>query len=225
MSTPALGERLRQLRTTLAEEDFDSKAWSRARVAREAGVPSTALTRLENTGRGTAATLAAVLCFYQNQGFNLAWVLNFDNEAIPLHAFRDIFEEEARQKAGYQLERVHQVLQPVAAALTTGELPTPEALPPLLKKIRQGIHQALVHLLPPMRLVGSAADLQEYQRRLPPVRAAAAGWRSAVVHERPYHYYEAGDSFPRCGNPTCYLAYDPGPQEVADSNKCSSCRT
>ncbi|RZL14485.1 MAG: hypothetical protein EOO62_05340 [Hymenobacter sp.] len=189
-----LGERLRQLRTTLAAEAFDPQAWPRARVAREAGVSGAALARLEDTGNSTAANLSALLRFYQDQGFNLAWVLAPDNEGIPLHAFRDIFEDEAH-------------------------------LRPLLKQVQRGIHQALVHLLPPIRLVLSAADLSEYQRRLPPVRAAAAGWRSAAVHVVPYHYYEAGEFLPRCGSPAYYLTYDPGLELVSDVSKCPYCRT
>jgi len=223
MPAPPLGERLRQLRTTLAEEAFDSKAWPRARVAREAGVSGAALARLEDTGNSTAANLSALLRFYQDQGFNLAWVLTPDNEGIPLHAFRDIFEDEAHREAGYQLNRVHQLLQP-SAALEAGQQLTPEALRPLLEQVQRGIHQALVHLLPPIRLVLSAADLIEYQRRLPPVRAAAAGWRSAAVHVVPYHYYEAGESLPRCGIPAYYLTYDPGLELVSDSIKCPYCR-
>lgn len=219
-----LGERLHQLRTTLAEEDFDPKAWPRARVAREAGVPSAALARLENTGRSTAASLAAVLRFYQDQGFNLAWVLAPDNEGIPLRAFRDIFEQEAHREASYHLNRVHQLLQPVATALGTGQPPTLEALHPLLAQVQEGIYQALGRLLPPIRLVLSAADLREYQRRLPPVRAAAAGWQPAAVHAVPYHYYEAAESVPRCSIPAYYLTYDAGPQSVSNTFKCPYCR-
>lgn len=223
MPAPPLGERLRQLRTTLAEEAFDPKAWPRARVAREAGVSGAALARLEDTGNSTAANLSALLHFYQDQGFNLAWVLTPDNEGIPLRTFRDIFEDEAHREAGYQLNRVRQLLQP-AAALEAGQQLTPEALRPLLEQVQRGIHQALVHLLPPIRLVLSAADLIEYQRRLPPVRAAAAGWRSAAVHVVPYHYYEAGESLPRCGIPAYYLTYDSGLELVSDSIKCPYCR-
>ena len=225
MLAPFLGERLRQLRTTLAAEAFDPKVGSRTRVAHEAGVSVAALARLENTGRSTAANLATVLRFYQNQGFNLAWVLAPANEQIPLHAFRDIFEDEAQQEASYQLDRVHRLLQPVAAALDAEPPPTLEALRPLLEQVQRGIHQALVYLLPPIRLVLSAADLTEYQRRLPPVRAAAAGWRSAAVHVVPYHYYEAGESIPCCGIPFYYLTYDPGLELVSDSIKCPYCRT
>jgi hypothetical protein len=224
MPAPPLGERLRQLRTTLAEEDFDPKAWPRVRVARKAGVSDAALARLENTGSGPAASLAAVLRFYQDQGFNLAWVLASDNEGIPLHAFRDIFEDEGHQEASYQLNRVHQLLQPAAAALDAGQPPTPDALRPLLEQVQRGIHQALVRLLPPIRLVLGAADLREYQRRLPPVRAAAAGWRSAAVHVVHYHYYEAGESIPLCGIPAYYLTYDSGLEPVSNSSKCPYCR-
>jgi hypothetical protein len=224
MSAPPLGERLHQLRTTLGEEDFDPKAWSRARVAREAGVTSAALTRLETAGCGTATSLAAVLRFYQDQGFNLAWVLVPDNEGIPLRAFRDIFEQEAQREAGHQLNHVHQLLQPVAIALDAGQSPTPETLRPLLAQVQEGIHHALGRLLPPIRLVLSAADLREYQRRLPPVRAAAAGWQPAAVHAVPYHYYEANESVPRCGSPAYYLTYDAGPHSVSNTLKCPYCR-
>ena len=224
MSVPSLGERLHQLRTTLGEEEVDPKAWSRARVAREAGVTSAALTRLETTGRGTAASLGAVLRFYQDQGFNLAWVLAPDNEEIPLHAFRDIFEEEATREAGYHLNRVRQLLHPAATALDAGQLPTPETLRLLLAQVKEGIYQAMGRLLPPIRLVLSAADLLEYQRRLPPVQAAAAGWRPAAVHAGPYHHYQADESVPRCGNPAYYLTYDAGPQSVSDTGKCPHCQ-
>lgn len=219
-----LGERFHQLRTTLAAEAYDPKAWPRARVAREAGVSGAALARLEDTGSSSAANLAALLRFYQDQGFNLAWVLAPDNEGIPLHAFRDIFEDEAQREAGYQLNRVHRLLQPAAAALDAGQSPTPDVLRPLLEQVQQGMHRALVHLLPPIRLVLSAADLTEYQRRLPPVRAAAAGWRSAALDVVPYHYYAACESIPRCGIPAYYLTYDPGLELVSDSIKCPYCR-
>jgi hypothetical protein len=208
----------------LAAEASDPKAWSRARVARGAGVSDAALARLENTGRSQLASLTALLRFYQNQGFNLAWVLAPNNERIPLRAFRDIFQDDAQREAGYQLNRVQHLLQPAVAALNAGQPPTPEVLRPLLEQVQQGIHQALVHLLPPIRLVLSAADLNEYQRRLPPVLAAAAGWRSAAVHVVPYHYYEAGESLPCCGSPAYYLTYDSGLEVVSDSIKCPYCR-
>jgi hypothetical protein len=224
MLVPPLGERLRHLRATLAAEAFDPKAWPRARVAREAGMSGAALARLEDTSNSTATNLSALLRFYQDQGFNLAWVLAPDNKGIPLRAFRDIFEEEAKREAGYQLNRVHRLLQPATAAFDAGQPPTSDALHALLEQVQRGIHQALVHLLPPIRLVLSAADLKEYQRRLPPVRAAAAGWRSAAVHVVPYHYYEAGESIPRCGIPAYYLTYDPGLELVSNFDKCPYCR-
>lgn len=224
MPTAPLGERLHQLRLTLAAEAYDPKAWPRARVAREAGVTSAALTRLETTGRGTAASLGAVLHFYQDQGFNLAWVLVPDNEEIPLHAFRDVFEEEATREAGYHLDRVRQLLQPAATTLDAGQFPTPEALHSLLAHVKEGVYQAIGRLLPPIRLVLSTADLREYQRRLPPVQAAATGWRLAVVHAGPYHYYQAGESVPHCGNPAYYLTYDAGPKSISDTGKCLDCR-
>ena len=64
MNSTALGERLTQLRLALAEETHFPPKQSRARVAYMAGVSPAALARLEKTGAGTAATLAAVLACY-----------------------------------------------------------------------------------------------------------------------------------------------------------------
>lgn len=91
MTALILGERLTELRRILVEEAFFPSAWSRASVAHVAGVSPAALARLEKTGAGTAATLAAVLAYYQAEGFNLAWVLTPDNAAISLRGLRDIF--------------------------------------------------------------------------------------------------------------------------------------
>ena len=40
----------------------------------------------------------------------------------------------------------------------------------------------------------------------------------------PYHYYEAGEALPRCGDAVSYLAYDSGLEEISDSDKCGTCR-
>ena len=70
MSSLLLGERLTLLRTTLAQEAIHPASYTRASVARAAGVSAEVLTRLEKAGGGTATSLAAVLAHYQAQGVN-----------------------------------------------------------------------------------------------------------------------------------------------------------
>ncbi|UPL51398.1 hypothetical protein [Hymenobacter sublimis] len=230
MNSVHIGERLTQLRAMLAAEALASGAWPRTRLAREAEVSLAALTRLENTGRGSTEVLTAVLHFYQGMGFNMAWVLTPDNADIPLQGFRDIFQDEKLPRARQPLSDLHRLLQPVMAGLDAGQSPSADALRPLLMQVRQGVLHALNHLLPPRRLVLSEADLRAFQRQLPPVRAQSSGWRSASLYTVPYHYYEAGDSLPRCGDPVSYLAYDPGLAEAStlektsDSDKCGACK-
>ena len=228
MNSVNIGERLTQLRAMLAAESLVSGGWPRTRLAREAGVSLAAFTRLESTGRGSTEVLTAVLRFYQGMGFNLAWVLTLDNADIPVQGFRDIFQDEKLPQARQPLSNLHRLLQPVMAGLDAGQLLSPDALRPLLMQVRQGVLHALNHLLPPRRLVLSEADLRAFQRQLPPVRAQSSGWRSASLYTVPYHYYEAGDSLPRCGDLVSYLAYDPGLEEVSNgkglSNKCGACK-
>jgi transcriptional regulator with XRE-family HTH domain len=224
MLAPPLGERLRYLRTTLAMEAFDPKDWSRARVASAADVSNAALARLENTGRSTAVTLAALLHFYQDQGFNLAWVLTPDNAQIPTRLFRDLFQEERTAEATEILLELRRLVQPPATALPTGPEPSPAELPPLLlAQIRAGIHCTLVHLLPRIALIRTEVDFRHFQRRMPPVAATAAGWQSTAAHLVPYHYYEAGSSLPRCGIPLYYLQFDQAPTDPSNSIKCLTC--
>jgi transcriptional regulator with XRE-family HTH domain len=144
-----LGERLTQLRMVLVEEAFLPDAWSRASVARVAGVSPATLARLEKTGTGMAASLAAVLAYYQAEGFNLAWVLTPENATLPLREFRDAFPDESLPRASQPLAALHRLLQPAAAALTAGQVPTPDALRPWLALVQQGILHALLYLLPP----------------------------------------------------------------------------
>lgn len=224
MTPPLLSERLTQLRASLGAESLAPDGWSRPQVAAAAHVAPEALTQLETTGAGDATSLAALLHFYQSLGFNLAWVLTPDNAHIPRQAFRDILEETSLRQAAEPLHALHRLLQPAAVALEAGQPPTLAAGRTLLEQVQRGIHQALGQLLPPRRLVLSAPDLREYQRRLPPVRAAAAGWRSAALYVTPYHYYEAGASVPRCGDPVYYLTYDPGLEWVSATHKCLACR-
>ncbi len=224
MSSIHIGERLTRLRGMLAAESLVLGAWPRTRLAREAGVPLAALTRLESTGRGSTEVLTAVLHFYQGKGFNLAWVLTPDNANIPVQGFRDIFEDEKLPQARQPLSNLHRLLQPVMAGLDAGQSLPPDALRPLLTRIRQGVLHALNHLLPPRRLVLSEADLRAFQQQLPPVLAQSTGWRSAALYTVPYHYYEVGHSLPRCGELVSYLAYDPGLEEVSNSLKCGACQ-
>lgn len=224
MSSVHIGERLTQLRAMLAAESLVPNDWPPAVLAHKAGVSRAAYTRLESSGRGSTDVLTAVLHFYQSMGFNLAWVLTPDNADIPVEAFRDIFQDEKLPRAREPLTNLHRLLQPVMAGLDANQSLPPDALRQLLTKVRQGVLHALNHLLPPRRLVLSEADLRAFQRQLPPVRANSAGWRSASLYMVPYHYYEAGDSLPRCGDPVSYLAYDPGLGDVSNSNKCGACQ-
>jgi hypothetical protein len=224
MNSSHTGERLTRLRAMLAAESLVPDAWPRTLLARKAGVSLAAYTRLESTGRGSTEVLTAVLHFYQDMGFNLAWVLTPDNADIPVQGFRDIFQDEKLPRARQPLTDLHRLLQPVMAGLDAGQSLPPDALRQLLTQVRQGVLHALNHLLPPRRLVLSEADLRTFQRQLPPVRAQSTGWRSAALFTVPYHYYETGDSLPRCGDAVSYLAYDPGPEDVSNSNKCGACQ-
>ena len=224
MNSVNLGARLTQLRAMMAAESLVPDDWPRTQLAREAGVSLAALTRLESTGRGSTEVLTAVLHFYQGIGFNLAWVLTPDNADIPVQEFRDIFQDEKLPQARQPLANLHRILQPVMAGLNAGQSLSPDDLRPLLTQVQQGVLHALKHLLPPRRLVLSEADLRAYQRQLPPVRAQSAGWRPASLYTVPYHYYEAGDSLPRCGDPVSYLAYNPGQEEASNSDKCGACQ-
>lgn len=223
MASVLLSERLTQLRTTLAKESPPA-AYTRAGVARAAGVSADALARLEKEGTGTAATLAAVLKHYQNEGINLAWVLQTDNADIPLHGFRDIFQDDPLPQARKPLAALHRLLQPVTAELDAGQELTPHAVHALLTQVRHGIRHALQYLLPRRGMLQGKADWRTYQRLLPPVPAQSAGWRPAALFALPAHYYEAGESLPRCGDLISYLAYDPGVKKASSSDKCGACQ-
>jgi transcriptional regulator with XRE-family HTH domain len=219
-----LGERLTELRTTLAKESLLPAYYTRASVAHAAGVSADALARLEKEGTGTATSLATVLKHYQNLGINLAWVLEPDNVDIPFYGFRDIVQDEKLPLARKPLAALHRLLLPVMAELDAGQQLTPHAVHTLLTQVRQGIRQALTHLLPRRGLVQTEADWRTYQRLLPPVPAQSAGWRPASLFAMPAHYYDAGESLPRCGDVASYLAHDPGRKKVADLDKCRACR-
>lgn len=132
-------------------------------------MPLTALTRLEKTGGGTAATLAALLHFYQGQGINLAWVLTPDNAQVSCQAFQDAFVDMRTQEASHALVDLRRMVQSPAADLRIGNEPNAEGQPPLLAQIREGIHRALVYLLPRIALIESEVDFRQFQRVMPPV--------------------------------------------------------
>jgi hypothetical protein len=224
MSSVLLGERLTQLRTTLAKESLLPAFYSRASVAHAAGVSADALARLEKAGAGTATSLAAVLKHYQREGINLAWVLEPDNADIPFYGFRDIVQDEKLPQARKPLAALHRLLQPVMAELDAGQQLAPHAVHTLLTQVGHGIRHALQYLLPRRGLVQTEADWRTYQRVLPPVPAQSAGWRPASLFATPAHYYEAGESLPRCGDVASYLAHDPGRKKVADRDKCRACQ-
>lgn len=224
MSSVLLGERLTLLRTTQAKESVIPAFYTRASVAHVAGVSADALARLEKTGGGTTATLAAVLRHYQNEGINLAWVLEPDNTDIPLYGFRDILQYEKLPQAREPIADLHRLLQPVMVGLGAGQELTPHDVHTLLTQVQREVLHALKHLLPPRRLVQGEADLRAFQRVLPPVPASSSGWRPASLYTVPYHYYEAGESLPQCGEEVSYLAYDPGAMDCSDSLKCGKCR-
>ncbi|MFD2717151.1 helix-turn-helix domain-containing protein [Hymenobacter monticola] len=224
MSSVHLGERLTQLRTTLAAEALRPASYTRASVAHAAGVSADALARLEKEGGGTATTLAAVLRHYQHKGVNLAWVLEPDNTEIPLYGFRDIFQDDPLPRARKPLAALHRLLHPVLTELDAGQQLTPHATHALLTQVGHGIRHALQHLLPRRGLLHGKADWRTYQRVLPPVPAQSAGWRPAALFAVPAHYYEAGESLPRCGDVASYLAHDPGGKKVANRDKCGACQ-
>ncbi|MFD2719698.1 hypothetical protein ACFST9_13300 [Hymenobacter monticola] len=224
MASILLGERLTQLRTTLAKESLLPAFYTRASVANAAGVSADALARLEKEGGGTATTLAAVLRHYQHKGVNLAWVLEPDNTEVPLYGFRDIFQDDPLPRAQKPLAALHRLLHPVMTELDAGQTLTPHAVRALLTQVGHGIRHALEYLLPRRGLLQGKADWRTYQRLLPPVPAQSAGWRPAAMFAVPSHYYEAGESLPRCGDVASYLAHDPGRKKVAGRDKCRACQ-
>ena len=225
MSPILLGERLAQLRSTLAEGAFVNPAWSPAHVARAAGVSLAALAQLEKTGTGTAANLAAVLAYYQAEGVNLAWVLAPDNADIPLPGFCDTFQDEKLPQARQPLADLRRRLQPLVAEFGAEPTLTPAALRALLTQIQQEIHHVLKHLLPPRPVERTEADLRAYHKFFPPVPAQSTGWHPVALFTKPYHYCEAGDFLPRCGQNVPILLFNPVLEDVPDSDKCEACRS
>lgn len=223
MHAVLLGERLTQLRAILAVEDLEPKAWSRAYLARAAAISPAAVTRLEKSGTGTTANLLSLLNFYQSQGFNLAWILTPSNEQIPLYKFQDAFQSGDVSEACTYLSNLRQLLQPLVTACSVASEPSYNMAAPLLHGIQERVHQALAHLLPAIRHITNEVDLSIYKRCLPPVSADSAGWRSRSIHLPPLHYYDAGESIPRCGVPYYYLTYQSKPERFSTYVCCNYC--
>ena len=220
-----LGERLTQLRLALGERANVKPAKSRAHVAHVAGVSPVALAQLEKNGAGTAATLAAVLAFYQEGGVNLAWVLAPDNAGLPMGGFSDILQDEKLFRQREPLPDLRQFLQPLLAAADAGPVPAPEALRAMLTQTQQRILDALQHLRPPRRPVRTGPDMRAYHRLFPPVPARSTGWHAVGMYTVPYCYAEAGDFLPRCGKEVSLSIFNEVLDEVADSDKCGACRS
>lgn len=225
MNSVNLGERLSQLRAMMAAKSLVSNDWPRTQLAREAGVSLAALTRLEDTGHGDAEVLAAVLRFYQGRGVNLAWVLAPDNADMPLYGVRDICQDEKPSQEEQPLAVLRRLLQPLIAELNAGPALTPEALRLLLTEIQQGIHHALEHLLPPRRVQWSEADLRAFHKFFPPEPTQSTGWHSVGRSTEPYHYLEAGEILPLCGEDVPFQIFSPVIEDVPNSEKCETCRS
>jgi hypothetical protein len=220
MSSPAsLSKRLTHLRAILAAQSPNPNEWSRANLARAVDLSPAVVARLERSGTGTAANLVTLLEFYQCHGFNLAWILASDDEQVPLYAFQDAFQcADVAESCDY-LVRLRKLVQ----QFRVDSKPDYEALDKLLSPVLGMTHQALVHLLPRIHEIGSEADLRVYQQHLPPVAAASAGWRSRSIHLLPLHYYDAGETVPRCGIPSYYLTYETEPRRFLNGLGCPFC--
>lgn len=220
MSSPAsLSKRLTHLRAILAAQSSNPKEWSRANLARAADLSPVVIARLEQSGTGSAANLLTLLTFYQCHGFNLAWMLASDDEQVPLYAFQDAFQCADVTESCDHLVRLRKLVQ----QYRVDNKPHQEGVDNLLLSVLERTHQALVHMLPRIQKIGSEADLRIYHQHLPPVAAASAGWRSRSIHLLPLHYYDAGETVPRCGIPYYYLTYETEPTRFLNGLGCLSC--
>lgn len=219
MSSASIGKRFTHLRSILAAQSAHPKEWSRANLARAADLSPAVVARLERSGTGTAAHLTALLYFYQCRGFNLAWILASDEERVPLYTFQNAFQSADVSEACDHLARLRKLVQQFGV----DSRPDQAALDQLLLTVLERTHQALVHLLPRIRDIDSEVDLRVYHQHLPPVAAASAGWRSRSIHLLPLHYYDAGESIPRCGIPYYYLTYETNPTRFLNGLGCPFC--
>jgi hypothetical protein len=199
-SPVTLGERLTALRAALGAWT----SWSRTRVAQEAHMPTSAIARLEQTGSGTAASLAALARFYHSQGVNLNWLFAADTKPSSPYSFEERWADEDRRQTFKELVVLRRDAQDpfIQARITT----------------------LLVQLLPrPAREHRSEADLQQYQHYLPPVVPTTSGWRMRALNIPPHHYYLAGKSVPACGRPFEYLTCDSSPERTSKHTTCLQC--
>lgn len=146
-------------------------------------------------------------------------MLASDDEQVPLYAFRDAFQCADVTESCDHLVRLRKLVQQFRAA---GQ-PDHEGLDKLLSSILERTHQSLVHLLPRVHKIGSEVNLHVYHQYLPPVAAASAGWRSRSIHHLPLHYYDAGETVPRCGVPSYYLTYETAPTRILSGLGCPFC--
>lgn len=225
MKSVDLGERLTQLRATMAAKALVPDYWSRTWLAQQAGVSLAALARLEDTGHESAEVLAAVFRFYQNRDVDVAWVLAPDNADIPLHGSRSTVPDEKRPPQSPPLVDLRGLLPPLQAALDAAPSLPPEDLHARVTHLRRVALDALNHLVPPQRVGRTEADLRAWHKFFPPVPAHSTGWHSVSIFTVPYHYVEAGAFLARCGEDVANLAYDPVLKNVPDSDQCEACRS
>lgn len=194
-----LGERLQLCRQEIAWQVIPP-ATTLACVAQGAQLPEEVVLRLEQTGEGTTTELAALLTYYVEQDLNMRWVLLPHNADIPTCLLDDRWSWPDFTKAFSLVKGFSQHVQQVALEAQTH----------------------LTIMLPLDRYTPD--ELADYQRDLPPVRAAETGWQSRVQNLRPIHYYAAGESLPTCGNIGESLLYDSLPlPRVASQAKCKTC--
>lgn len=194
-----LGERLRLCRLDLS---FNGELpdVTLAEVAQGAQLPEQTVHRLEHTGQGTAVELAALLTYYVKQDRNMRWVLLPDNTDIPSYLLADRWPWPNFTKAFVLVQELSQHMQQVTLEAQT--------------------HLTL--MLPLDRY--TPEELVNYQRELPPVRAAQAGWQSRVHNLRPLHFYPAGEFVPACGSLAEALLYDsPTRPRAVTAAKCKTC--
>jgi transcriptional regulator with XRE-family HTH domain len=74
-----IGERLAELRETLAADDPQSN-WTQRKVASELGVSQNIIARLEK-GLGSIDSLILLIWFYHSKGYSMHWLFVEDNSA------------------------------------------------------------------------------------------------------------------------------------------------
>ena len=103
MSVVEIGRRLAELRKALSRDT--GQEWTQPRIARQLGVSSNMIHRLEYGG-GSLENLGKLLDFYHQQGFNIQWVMVSDNTSIGMYRPDSASEQELRQT----LEKLNKIL-------------------------------------------------------------------------------------------------------------------